>query len=455
MKTAHVHIFCPNGYLGFTPIQETAFRRGVEQNPDYYCCNAGARINDPTALGTDTGISLYKWQKHDLELMLLASRKQRAPLLVGTAGDTGANSRVDLFVDILKSLARKHNLTPFKLIYFYSEIEKPRLRTLMEQNVAIEHAESGKALTEVELEKTERIVAVAGVHPFLRALEMGADVIIGGRCASVAPFAAAALHARHSPESAYVLGPLLTRPAAAMQPNFLNGPLIASLHDHAVSIFTTGESPMPILPRNSDELSQTLADLSEASFQEGRLDMTQCRYEYHQGQLLSVTGQRFSPAQSPLKFFLEGAGRSGERFIELVSFKTSAQIPELEIMLEETRKTIEHRFSESHAQLAYTVLGKRRAASKLQESSAPQEEVTILIEGVAETEQLSEELATLGARRLLPLLSQSLKPIRISRKVLSNCALLAPPVYRLTIQHTLPLADPLELFQLHEITIGV
>ena len=452
MKTRPLQIFCPNGYLGFTPTQEATFLLGVEQKPDYYCCNSGARANDPTALGTDTGVSLYKWQKHDLELMLLASREQGVPMLVGTAGDTGADSRVDLFVDILKRLAREHNLPPFKVIYFYSELEKQRLRDLLEQNVPIEGIDSGKLLDEEALEKTERIVAVAGVQPFLTALEMGADVIIGGRCASVAPFAAAALHAKFPPESAFSLGPLLTRPAAAMQPSFLNGPLMASLSGNTVSISTTGEPYLSILPRNSDELRQTLVDLPEAFFPEGRLDMTQCRYEYHQGQLLSVTGQRFFPAQEPMKFPLEGAGRSGERFIELVSMKASAPIPELEEMLDLTRKIVEDRFRGSHVKLAYTVLGKRRTAPAFQVDD-PSQEVTILIEGIAETEQLSEELTTLGARQLLPFLSLHVKPIRLSRKVLSNSALLAPPVYRWTIQHSLPLTTPTGLFQIHEITI--
>ena len=33
--------------------------------------------------------------------------------------------------------------------------------------------------------KATRIVAVAGVHPFLKLLDMGADVIIAGRCGDI------------------------------------------------------------------------------------------------------------------------------------------------------------------------------------------------------------------------------------------------------------------------------
>lgn len=53
---------------------------------------------------------MYKWQKHDLELMLLAAREQGVPMLIGSAGDTGSNSRVDRYVQIIKDLASEHNL---------------------------------------------------------------------------------------------------------------------------------------------------------------------------------------------------------------------------------------------------------------------------------------------------------------------------------------------------------
>ena len=49
-------------------------------------------------------------------------------------------------------------------------------------------------LTIEELDATTRIVAVAGVHPFIKALEMGADAINGGRTSDVCVFASAAIY---------------------------------------------------------------------------------------------------------------------------------------------------------------------------------------------------------------------------------------------------------------------
>ena len=42
-------------------------------------------------------------------------------MIIGSSGDTGWNSRVDLFVRIIRELAAKHKLKKFKLGYFYSK----------------------------------------------------------------------------------------------------------------------------------------------------------------------------------------------------------------------------------------------------------------------------------------------------------------------------------------------
>src|SRR5438477_532030 len=78
----------------------------------------------PVPLGTDTSTSPLAWQMHDLEQMLLASRQLGVPMIIGSSGDTGSNSRVDLFVQIIKDLSAKHRLARFNVGHFYSEVDK-------------------------------------------------------------------------------------------------------------------------------------------------------------------------------------------------------------------------------------------------------------------------------------------------------------------------------------------
>src|ERR1700694_4603799 len=126
-----LRIICPNGHLGFAPIRVDSFRLGVATRPDYIAADSGSDDVGPIPLGTDTSTSPRSWETHDLAHMLLASRELGVPMIIGSSGDTGSNSRVDLYVRIIKELAAEHRLEPFKLGSFYSEVDKSWLRRKM------------------------------------------------------------------------------------------------------------------------------------------------------------------------------------------------------------------------------------------------------------------------------------------------------------------------------------
>src|SRR3954463_8415 len=109
-----LRIICPNGHLGFAPLRVDSFRLGVAAAPDYIAADSGSDDVGPVPLGTDTSTSPLAWQTQDLEHMLLASRKLAVPMIIGSAGDTGSDSRVELYVRIITELAAKHGLAPFR-----------------------------------------------------------------------------------------------------------------------------------------------------------------------------------------------------------------------------------------------------------------------------------------------------------------------------------------------------
>ena len=77
------------------------------REPDYIGADSGSDDVGPVPLGADTSTSPLAWQTHDLEQMLLASRRIGVPMIIGSAGDTGSNSRVDLYLGIIRELARE------------------------------------------------------------------------------------------------------------------------------------------------------------------------------------------------------------------------------------------------------------------------------------------------------------------------------------------------------------
>jgi hypothetical protein len=114
--------------VGFAPIKTDSFRIGCQSKPDLICADSGSCDVGPVPLGADISSSPLQWQIDDLATMLLASRRLSVPMIVGSAGDTGSDSRVDLFVGIIRDLAKKHGLARFRVGYFYSEVGKDVLR---------------------------------------------------------------------------------------------------------------------------------------------------------------------------------------------------------------------------------------------------------------------------------------------------------------------------------------
>jgi hypothetical protein len=151
--------------LGFAPIKTGSFEIGAESEPDLVC--AGSCDIGPGPLGTDTSSSPLAWQIHDLELMLPASRRLGVPMIVDSAGDTGTNSRVDLFVHIIKDLARKHALPAFRVGWFHSELPKSELARRVNAGEVISGLDDRPALNAATLAATDRVVAVAGVRYYI------------------------------------------------------------------------------------------------------------------------------------------------------------------------------------------------------------------------------------------------------------------------------------------------
>src|SRR4029453_8462305 len=85
-----LRIICPNSHLGFAPTREESFRIGVAARPDYIAADSGSDDVGPSPLGSDPATSPLSWQTHDLELMLVASRELRAPMIIGSSGGTGS-----------------------------------------------------------------------------------------------------------------------------------------------------------------------------------------------------------------------------------------------------------------------------------------------------------------------------------------------------------------------------
>src|SRR5262245_34220593 len=120
-------ILSPTGHLGFTPIERESFEIGVARRPDAIVADSGSCDIGPQPLGADEHCSPEEWQRHDLELMLLAARRLGVPMIVGSASDTGTDRGVHQYAEIVRELARRHRLAPFTLASICSEVSRDQV----------------------------------------------------------------------------------------------------------------------------------------------------------------------------------------------------------------------------------------------------------------------------------------------------------------------------------------
>lgn len=447
-------IICPNGHLGFAPIKTASFHIGVEAKPDFIAADSGSDDIGPTPLGSDTCTSPEVWQEHDLQEMLLAARRLNVPMMIGSAGDTGTNSRVDLYVEIIRRIAKRHNLAPFKLGWFYSEVDKSYVRAKIEAGSVVKGLDDRADLTLDELEATSKIVAMAGVHPFRKLLEEGCDVIIGGRSSDSAIFAAAALHRGFPEAQSYYLGKVLECASFCAEPYGGKETVMGEISAEAVDV--TAMSPMQRCTIASVS-GHAMYERSNPFFEYvagGQLDMTNCHYEQISEKTTRVTGMEFNPAEE-FRVKLEGAAKIGERFVGMAGVRDPYTIANIDKVIDWAREQARERFGDTGWELHYNVYGRNGVMGDLEPlKDKPGHELCIVVQGVAPTKEMAEEVAMIGTRQMFYARLAEVKGTAGGVSFPFDEVMQASAAYRWSMNHTMAVDDPLELFPTHTAMIG-
>ena len=276
-RTKTLRVLISTGHLGTAPSSPESFHAGMATNPDYVVADGGSSDPGPVYLGEN--ITLGHFARDELELFLTESRKRGIPLIIGSAGDTGSNHGVDHFVSMIRELAAEHRIPKFKIGYFYSEVPKAYLKAKLDAGKAITGLGGFPALTADEIDQAARIVAVAGIHPFVELLNMGADVIIGGRCGDINFTAAPCIRAGFPEALAYHMGKMIECASLVAEP-FMGKETI---------IGTISQDDIKITPYHPAQRCTVASAAGHSMYQRenpfyehtlgGLLDMRHCRYE--------------------------------------------------------------------------------------------------------------------------------------------------------------------------------
>jgi hypothetical protein len=444
-----LRILCPNGHLGFAPTKTGSFEAGLKEAPDLVCVDSGSCDCGPVPLGSDTCVSPRNWQIHDLESMLLGARKLGVPMIVGSAGDTGTNSRVDMYVDIIKELAKKHQLAKFRIGYFYSEQQRDAIRRRIEAGDTVRGLDGRPDLTVADVEASDRIVAVAGVHPFIKLLDQGADVIIGGRSSDSAIFAAPAIRAGYPEGLAYYYGKVLECASFCAEPYGAKESVLGEITHDDVRVTAMAPDQRCTVASVSAHAMYERSNPYYEYFLGGHIDMSECRYEQVDERTTRVTGPRFVPVQE-LRVKLEGAGKVGERYVGMVGVRDPYTIAHIDDVIAWARNQVRARFGDTGYQLTYNVYGRDGVMGELEPlRHRPSHELCIVVQGVAPDKAMAEEVCMTGTRQMFYARLPQVKGTAGGVAFALDEVMPASAAYRWTLNHTMRLDDPLEIFPLH------
>ncbi|MFS8581845.1 MAG: acyclic terpene utilization AtuA family protein [Limnochordales bacterium] len=453
-SAAALKLLSPTGHLGFTPIEEASFWTGVERRPDYIVADSGSCDIGPQALGADAEASPEAWQEHDLELMLIASRRLGVPMIVGSAGDTGTDRGVRKFAQIIRRLAKKHGLAPFRMATIYSQQDPEEIKKRLERGAWTAGLDGRPPLTAEDLDASDNVVAVMGVEPILAALQGGADVVIAGRACDPALFAAPLLHEGYPWDIAYFSGKLLECASFCAEPFAGKESVLGHVERDAIVLDPMSDYQRCTPASVAAHAMYERADPTREYLPGGYVDMSECRYEAVDERRTRVTGSRWvSSPRYTIK--LEGAGKVGERAVMIIGIRDPNTIARLDDALAWSRQKTAERFSGPEYEVHYHVYGKNGVMGEMEPvKEIRSHELCVVVEGVAPTMDEAMELTNLAGRNFLYARIPGHRGTAGAAAFMSDEVLPSRGAYRWTLNHVIEVDHPLELFRTEYETVG-
>lgn len=451
MSKDSLRILISTGHLGTAPSAPESFYAGMATNPDYLVADGGSSDPGPVYLGEDTQLGMFA--EEEMEMFLLESRKRGIPMIIGSAGDTGSNAAVDLFVKMTQDIAKKHRIPKFKIGYFYSEVKPEFLKRKIAAGKAITGLGGFPDLTSEEIDKATRVVAVAGIHPFLKLLDMGADVIIAGRCGDINFTAAPCIHAGFPEPLAYHMGKMIECASLVAEPFMGKETVVGTITKDDIKITpfhpqqrctVASAAGHSMYERENPYYERTLG---------GLLDMRECRYEQFDERTCRITGAQWVPDRE-LRVKIEGAKKLGERFMGFVGLRDPHIVKNVDAAIQWSRDAVAKRFSHEKYELYYHVFGRNGVLKELEPVKGNPHELGIVVEGLARNDELAEKITDYATRLFflvrIPGAKGSAGSAATTKKTMKSS-----PGYEWNINHTVAIDDPMELFPVHMTEGGV
>jgi hypothetical protein len=449
-------ILSPLGMLGYGFPMES-FEAGLARHPHLIGADAGSTDGGPHKLGAGVGIVSRAATKKDLGAIVRGGLAVGAPVVIGSAGGSGAAAHMAWTRAILEEILREHG-GRVCVAYVHAELDKEFLKAELAAG-RIRPLRNVPVLTDKAIDSATSVVGQMGAEPIIRALEAGAQIVVAGRAYDPACFAAFAIWKGFPAGPAWHLGKILECGALCAVPGSAGDAMWGVLrHDG----FTVEPLNATRVCTETSVAAHTLYEKSHPYLLPGpggTLDLSQCTFRQVDDRVVEVKGSRFQ-ASRPYTVKLEGAELVAYRTVLVCGVRDPVLIAGLEAaeaaVVTRTREYFEH-----IAPADYQILFHHYGVDAVMGSSEPlrgtglPHEVGLVMEVVAVTQEMADTICAFARATLM-------HHHYTGRKATAgNLALpFAPsdvplgPVYRFNVYHLLEVENPCAIFPVELVEYG-
>jgi hypothetical protein len=447
-----IRILSTTAILGYGfPL--SSFERGMALNPDCLAVDAGSTDPGPYYLGAGVSFTDYHGVKRDLRIMLLAGVSRGIPILIGSAGGSGAQPHLDWCVDIIKTIAQEEKLS-FKMAVIPADIDRDLLIDAYHQG-KITPLHPAPPCDLADITESTYIVGQMGVEPFIEALENQATVIVAGRAYDPCCFSALAIMRGFDVGLATHCGKILECAAIASTPGSGSDCMFGTIYHDRFVLETLNPS------RKCTTLSVSAHTLYEKTNPYrlpgpgGICDLSATTFTQLNDYQVEVRNTKFIPMPYTVK--LEGARPIGYRCVSIAGSRDPIFISQVDSIIEAVKERVKDNFNDlAQYHLNVKVYGKNGVMGDLEPiKTISSHELCLIIDAVAPTQAIANTICSFARSTML----HYGYPNRIATA--GNLAFPYSPsdfkagaVYNFSLYHLFAIDDPLSLFKPYYELVG-
>lgn len=392
LMNTDIRILSPCGMLGYG-FPEQSFMNGLEFEPHGIVVDAGSTDGGPHKLGAGVSIVSKRAVKKDLDIMLMNGLPRKIPIIIGSAGGSGARTHVNWTLEIIDEILDERGLQA-KVSVIWADFTQEEIHQAKEEGRIKALSPNIPPLTSELIDSTNSIVAQMGHEPIVEALQQGVDIIVCGRAYDPSPFAAIGIYHGKDPGLSYHLGKILECGALCAEPGTTKDSILGTISDDSFTVQSLNPnrtcSPTSVAAHTFYEKEHPYI-LHGPGF---TLDLENCRFEEEEEGVVRVTGSRFLPAE---KYFikLEGARRVAYRTFVVAGIRDPILIGKLEEVEEYVRgqaREYYREIPESDYRIQFYNYGKNGVLGSKEPESFAGHEVGVIFEVVAKTQELANSI---------------------------------------------------------------